>query len=85
LLPLSFTDEELASLNTLASVLPPPDRSGFLRLVASMLAAHPPGARSPGLLHRLAVEAQREFLKGGLVAVGGSKKYCRSQRRGPYG
>jgi hypothetical protein len=84
--PFSFTDEELTLLNALASPLPPQERSGFLSLVATMVEAHPPGARGPGLVHRLAVGAQRRFLQGrGLVAVGGGGKSGRSQRRGRYG
>ena len=82
--PLSLTDEELTTLSALASPLAPPDRAGFMRLVASMLAAHPPGTRGPGLLHRLAVQAQRDVLKGGLVAVSGGWKFGRSQKRGRY-
>jgi hypothetical protein len=84
--PVSFTDEELALLSALASPLPPSERAGFLRLVASMLEAHPLQARGPGLTHRLAVEAQRDILKGrGFVAVGGGVKNGRSPRRGRYG
>jgi hypothetical protein len=70
--PLSFTDEELNSLTTLASALPPWARDGFLQLVAAKLSAHPPEARGPGLLHRVAAEAQRDFLN---VAVGAGGKY----------
>ena len=76
-----FSDEELDLLRTLASPLPPPERAGFLRLVSSMVAAHPPQARGPGLLHRLGVEAQKDILKGGSVAVGAGK----FGRRGRYG
>ena len=70
--PLSFTDEELHSLTTLASALPPASRDGFLQLVADKLSSYPPQARGPGLVHRLAAEAQREFLS---VAVGAGGKY----------
>jgi hypothetical protein len=72
--PLSFPDEEMDSLTTLASALPPASRGGFLLLVAGKLAAYPPGARGPGLVHRLATEAQRRFLN---VAVGVGGKYGR--------
>jgi hypothetical protein len=72
--PLGFTDEELDSLTTLAAALPPAARDGFLQLVAAKLSAHPPEARGPGLVHRLATEAQRDFLR---VAVGGGGKYGR--------
>jgi hypothetical protein len=68
--PLGFTDEEMDS-----PALPLAARNGFLQLVASKLAAYPPGARGPGLLHRVAAEAQREFLRSGPIAVGG--KYGR--------
>jgi hypothetical protein len=64
-MPLGFTDEELSSITAMASALPPPTRSDFLRLLAGMLAAHPPGARGPGLVHRLAFEARSDFLKSG--------------------
>ena len=70
--PLSFTDEEMDSLTVLASALLPAARDGFLQLVAGKLSAHPPEARGPGLVHRLAAEAQREFLS---VAVGAGGKY----------
>jgi hypothetical protein len=54
--------------------LPPAARDGFLQLVAGKLSAYPPEARGPGLVHRLATEAQRDFLK---VAVGVGGKYSR--------
>jgi hypothetical protein len=70
--PLSFTDEEMNSLTALASALLPAARDGFLQLVADKLSAYPPEARGPGLVHRLAAEAQRDFLN---VAVGAGGKY----------
>jgi hypothetical protein len=70
--PLSFTDEELDSLTTLAAALPPASRDGFLQMVAGKLSAYPPEARGPGLVHRVAAEAQRAFLQ---VAVGAGGKY----------
>jgi|SRR5215831_13854962 len=63
--PLSFTDDEMDSLTALASALPPAARDGFLRLVANKLSGYPSGARGPGLVHRLAAEAQRDLLNGG--------------------
>ena len=71
---LGFTDDEMNVLSALASALSPAARDGFFQLVASKLAAYPPEARGPGLLHRLAAESQRDFLK---VAVGGGGKYGR--------
>jgi hypothetical protein len=65
--PLSFTDEELDSLTVLAAALPRAARDSFLQMVAGKLSAYPPEARGPGLVHRVAAEAQRDFLK---VAVG---------------
>ena len=59
--PLSFTDEELHSLTTLPAPLPHAARDGFLQMVAGKLSAYPPEARGPGLVHRLATEAQRDF------------------------
>jgi hypothetical protein len=70
--PLSFTDEELNSLTILASPLRPAARDSFLQLVAAKLLAYPPETRGPGLVHRLAAEAQRDFLN---VAVGAGGKY----------
>jgi len=70
--PLSFTDEELHSLTALASALPPWARDGFLQMVADKLLAYPLEARGPGLVHRVAAEAQRDFLK---TAVGVGGKY----------
>jgi hypothetical protein len=45
--------------------------------LASQLSAYPPHARGPGLVHRLGVEAQRQFLRSGPVAVGAGGKYGR--------
>jgi hypothetical protein len=70
--PLSFTDEEMDSLTALASALPRAARDSFLQMVAGKLSAYPPEARGPGLVHRLATEAQRNFLN---VAVGSGGKY----------
>jgi hypothetical protein len=70
--PLSFTDEEMNSITALAAALPPTSRDGFLQMVAGKLSAYPPEARGPGLVHRLAAEAQRDFLN---VAVGAGGKY----------
>ena len=70
--PFGFTDDELDSLTTLAAALPPASRDGFLQLVADKLSRYPPEARGPGLVHRIAAEAQRDFLK---VAVGVGGKY----------
>jgi hypothetical protein len=77
--PLSFSDEELNSITELASVLPPSSRDAFLKLIANNLSAYPSDARGPGLVHRIAAEAQRDFLKGGPIAVGVSGKYSRGQ------
>ena len=62
-----FTDEEMDLLITLASPLRPSSRGDFLRLVANKLSGYPPTARGVGLLHRIGVEAQQDFLN---VAVG---------------
>src|SRR5262249_40632693 len=75
--PLGFTDDEMDSLTALASALPPSSRHGFLQLVANKLSGYPSGARGPGLVHRIAAEAQRDFLKGGPIAVGAGGKYGR--------
>jgi len=84
--PLSFTDEELDSLTELASALPPSSRDGFLQMVAGKLSAYPADARGPGLVHRIAAEAQRDLLKGAPIAVGsggkcGRSHFVRSERR----
>ena len=73
--PVSFSDEEINSITALASALAPPARSAFLRTVAGQLAAHPPAARGVGLTHRIAAEAQRDFLKNGQVAEGVAPKF----------
>jgi hypothetical protein len=75
--PLSFTNEELNSITALASALPPSARVEFMRTVAGQLAAHPSQARGAGLVHRIATQAQRDFLN---VAVGAT----RSARRGKW-
>jgi hypothetical protein len=75
--PLVFTDEEMDSISALASALPSFTRARFLQQLASQLALYPPQARGPGLVHRLGVEAQRQFLRSGPVAVGAGGKYGR--------
>jgi hypothetical protein len=80
--PLGFSDEELNAITTLAAVLPHNMRSEFLQRVANKLSEYPPQGRGAGLVYRLAVEVQRDFLRGGLIAVGvGAKsgKYGRAQ------
>jgi hypothetical protein len=78
--PLSFSDEEMNSITTLASALPPSTRGEFLQLVANKLSEHP--VRGDVLVYRVAVQVQRDFLRGGAIAVGVSKpgKYGRSPR-----
>jgi len=68
--PLAFSDEEMDALSALVSALPPPARNGFLLTVANKLSTYPPELRGPGLVHRLASEAQPAFLN---VAVGRGK------------
>jgi hypothetical protein len=77
---LNLTDEEMDCLASLASALPIAFRDGFVRLIASKLAGYPFQARGPGLVHRLAAEAQRDFIN---VAIGRDGKYgrLRSGRR----
>jgi hypothetical protein len=77
--PVDFSDEEMDTITALATPLPPPDRATFLQTIADRLAALPPGARGPGLVHRLGCEAQRQLLKGAPVAVGVGGKHGRSQ------
>lgn len=59
-----FTDEEIELLRTSASILPPLEREVFLWLVADKLSEYPPQKRGLDLAHRLAAEAQRDFLNG---------------------
>jgi len=81
--PLRFSNEEMESITALASALPPATRGEFLQLVAAKLSEHPAEVRGVGLVHRLAAEVQRDFLRGGLLAVGVARsgKYGRSPRR----
>ena len=60
----------MGPIAALASALPPASRDGFLRQLAGKLGGYPPEARGPGLVYRIAAEVQRDFLKGGLAAVG---------------
>ena len=83
--PLSFTDEEMNSITELASALPPSSRDGFLKLIASNLSGYPAEARGPGLVHRIAAEAQRDFLKGGPIAVGPFVSYLKAKLGDVYG
>ena len=72
------------TIAALAPALPPSTRGEFLQLVASKLSEHPSQLRGVGLVYRLAAEAQRLLLRGGLIAVGVGKKsgkYGRSPRR----
>jgi hypothetical protein len=78
--PLSFTDEELNTITALASPLPPTMRSAFLRLIANRIAEYPPQRRGPGLVHRVAVEAQRDFLKRSSFAIGKSEPLRQGRR-----
>ena len=78
--PLSFSDEEMNAITALASALPRHVRAEFLQHIAAKLSEHP--VRGVGLVYRLAVEVQRDLLRGGLVAVGVSAKsgkYGRAQ------
>jgi len=79
--PLSFTDEELHSLTALASALPHNTRAEFLQRIANRLSEYP--VRGAGLVYRVAVEVQRDFLGGGMIAVGIRKptKYDRRRER----
>lgn len=79
-MPSGFTDEELSSITALTSALPPSARGGFLQMVAERIAGYPSSARGPGLVYRIAVEAQREFLKLKDVAVGKSQPLRLRQR-----
>jgi hypothetical protein len=73
--PLGFTDEEINSISALASALPLFTRGRFLQWLASQLSAsYPPHVRGPGLVYRLAVEVERDFLRGGSAAVGGKSR-----------
>jgi hypothetical protein len=76
--PLAFSAEEIDLLTTLASALQPAVRGTFLTIVGNALAAYPPEARGPGLLHRIAAAAQREFVSAP-VAIGTGGKHGRSQ------
>jgi hypothetical protein len=75
--PISFSDEELDLLSTLASALPPSVRGDFLEIVSRKLGSYPQEMRGVGLLHRIAAETQRDFIKAP-VAVG-VDKYGRAQ------
>ena len=66
--------------------MPPASRFDFLANVATKLADIPVEARGPGLLHRIAADAQHAFVAAP-VAVGvekrGSARPVRKQRRLP--
>jgi hypothetical protein len=80
MMPLSFSDEEIDKLTSLAAALPPAARGDFLRIVADKLGSIPFEVRGPGLVHRLAAEAQRAFVAAPL-AVGVEKHGTRPVRR----
>jgi hypothetical protein len=79
-MPSRLTNEELRSINALTLALPPSARDSFLKMVADRVAGYSPQSRGPGLVHRIAVEAQREFLKLKDVAVGKTKPLRLRQR-----
>jgi hypothetical protein len=56
--PLALTDEQLDLLHRMAWPLAPADRSPFLEAVAEALQGQTIG---DGVVHRVAVEAQRRF------------------------
>ena len=58
-----ISDEELDTLTELAAPIPQEIRADFLQLVASRIEGCSAEARGPGLVHRIAAEAQRDFLK----------------------
>jgi hypothetical protein len=53
--------------------LPPSLRSAFTLQVLTRLRACPAETLGVGLVHRIAAEEQRNFLKAGPIAVGGGK------------
>jgi hypothetical protein len=71
---LSFSDEELDTISELAAPIPQEIRADFLQLVAGLIEGYSEQSRGPGLVHRIAAEAQRDFLKVGEVAVGRSRR-----------
>jgi hypothetical protein len=78
---LSFTDEEMSAITALASALPHSTRAEFLQRIANKLSEYP--VRGAGLVYRVAVGVQRDFLQGGMIAVGIRKptKYDRRRER----
>jgi hypothetical protein len=62
------------SIKTCSLALPSVARGDFLQLVVNKLSGYPPQLRGPGLVHRISADAQHEFLKGGLAAVGDQPK-----------
>ncbi len=63
--PIDFTDEEMDAITALATPQPPSSRSAFLQIIGDRIPSYPLGARGSGLVHRLACETQRDFLRGG--------------------
>jgi hypothetical protein len=69
--------DELRDVIAMAALpLPPSLRSAFTMQVLARLRACPAESVGVGLVHRIAAEEQRHFLKAGPVAVGG--KYGRT-------
>jgi hypothetical protein len=79
--PLGFSDEELNTISALASALPRHVRAEFLQDIAAKLSEHP--MRGAGLVYRVAAGVPRDFLRGGMIAVGIRKptKYDRRRER----
>jgi hypothetical protein len=67
--PLALSDQQLDTLHRLAWPLAPDDRSAFLELVAQRLQEQG-GNIGDGALHRIAVEAQRQFWRPPSFTVG---------------
>jgi hypothetical protein len=74
---LGFSDEEMDSITALASALPHNTRAEFLQRIANRLSEYP--VRGAGLVYRVAV--QRDFLRGGMIAVGMRRKPTKYERR----
>jgi hypothetical protein len=60
-MPLALSDAELAVVMQLAEPIPVKKRDAYLKSVALVLCQCT--TRSPGLVHRLALEEQRRFLR----------------------
>ena len=74
---MQLSDSERDAILEAAAPLPPLLRDEFEQKAIAELARISPDCRGPGVTFRVLRDVQREFLRGGLAAIGASRaKYA---------